>query len=154
MTWNASQTQSPTATCTFTKTPAAGFTFTQTYTETAGTAEISTYTPTAQLAQAVLKIVIVNIYPQPYDPDRGDLRILFNAGKNIISAEFDLYTSGYRLVRKVTDNEFKYSGENTLTVSAGRLKGLASGTYYFTLRGTADDGAAAMSKPETVIIIK
>ncbi len=52
-----------------------------------------------------LKIENVFIYPNPYNPDKGDLRIGIEISGNIKLIKIRIYTTGFRLIKQFIISE-------------------------------------------------
>jgi hypothetical protein len=147
----ATQTNTPTYTytATYTQTTQAAATFTQTPLPTA------TYTPTRQPQQDTLTISDVRPYPNPFNPSRqAAMGIGFNITKDCSSIKFSLYTTGFRLVRRVETDGTYYAGDNAIMLDSGNFRGLSNGVYYYYILASGADGSSHAGKAGEVVIVR
>ena len=103
---------------TFTKTPS------QTVTQTA-----TAVTPTAIVTPVNPGIGEI-IYPNPYNPGKGNLNVGFYLENQSNKVEFLVYSKGLRLVSKANLGEYP-AGFNKAEVDKKYFSNLASGIYYY-----------------------
>lgn len=138
----------PTATNTLTAVP---FTPTYTFTSTLTVVLTSTVTPVpAEGKKAEIKDV--DVYPLPFGK-KGNVYFEFTLTKSMNSVELKIYSSGYRLLKRVDVSSACVPGRKKSAVPAGEFNNLSNGTYYFVLEGNSSDGYVK-SKTEKMIILK
>ncbi|PKL91424.1 MAG: hypothetical protein CVV21_07520 [Candidatus Goldiibacteriota bacterium HGW-Goldbacteria-1] len=145
----------------------AGITFTKTATRT-GTATVTntaiytatetpvlaatfTHTPVLVNEQDELKIENVTVYPNPYTG--SGLAVMFDITKSTQSVKFSLYTGSFRLIKEAKINITPGAGNKKAEISSENFESLANGTYYCVI-SAEDGGAKAVSKINTVVIIR
>ncbi len=69
-------------------------------------------------------------YPNPYDPEHGDLNVEFNLESEATEVELAVYTKGLRLVSRTRLGAFA-AGHNRATVDRSRFKRFSAGTYFY-----------------------
>jgi len=69
------------------------------------------------------------------------------------SVELKIYSSAFRLIKKVDISSACVPGRKKSAVPAGEFGNLSNGTYYFVLEGDSD-GGFVRSKTEKLIILK
>ncbi|MBN2754876.1 MAG: cellulase family glycosylhydrolase [Candidatus Goldbacteria bacterium] len=154
-----------TATNTFTSVPlTATHTFTASYTETA-----VVFTPTYTFTSTVTvvytgtptpvptegekaEIKDVDVYPVPFD-NKGKVYFEFTLTKSMNSVELKIYSSGYRLLKRVDVSSACVPGRKKSAIAAVEFGNLANGTYYFVLEGNSAEGFVR-SRTEKMIILK
>ena len=80
-----------------------------------------------------LKIEDVVIYPNPYNPDNpdsGDLHIGLYITQACKTMKVRIYTSGFRLIKQITQTENYGVGTNDVEIQERYLKDIANGVYY------------------------
>ena len=140
-------TQSFTRTGTVTQTMTAVNTATATIIPATATVTV-TGTP---YVRAGLDISGVIAYPNPAMND-GAVTVKFAVNKHVSKIEFKLFTASYRLVLKSTQAPVCAAGEAYLNLGDGALKGLSSGTYYFSAVLYDDSGSARKAKAGTLLV--
>jgi len=145
-------TGTPTGTGTSTRTMTPSFT----QTATSSQQPTNTYTPTStrtQIENRQLKIENLVLYPNPYNPTKGDLRINILITGQLKLIKVKIYTTGFRLIKQIT-YEGDYAGEETLTIDKRYLNNLANGICYILITGINKDETIINSKPVNLIILK
>jgi hypothetical protein len=96
------------------------------------------------------------LYPNPYNPSTGQpLTLSVNINQNYDKATLKLYTSGYRLVKKIILlDEAAPAGERVFSVNAWHLSKLSSGTYYYLVEAVTDMDKIIKSKASYLIILR
>jgi len=111
---------------TWTNTPEK--TFTATFTITPAVTQQATATAT-QVPEAQAPAELIP-YPNPYNPEKGDLKILVQPSKDA-DIVVKIYTRSYRLI--IEKNFTVAAGAGTyISISGGGMKGLSNGLYFFT----------------------
>ncbi|MBP7793334.1 MAG: hypothetical protein KA120_09800 [Candidatus Goldbacteria bacterium] len=143
---------SPTITQTWTGTPPSP-TNTPTVTETV----MQTITPTqTQTGSQQSEIDDVLIFPNPYNPDKGDLKISFKVTQESKTMKVKIYTMGFRKIKEIkfTDKTYEAGKTNVLKIPEKYLKDMAAGTYYAIIIAKNSEDAEVRSNPEVLIILK
>jgi len=96
-----------------------------------------------------MEIKNIFVYPHPYNPDKGDLRIKFTVTKKADEISVKIYSASFRCVKDIKLFDAIQAGEYTAQIKSGRLKTFANGTYYFVLT----DGEIR-SKADKIIVMK
>lgn len=138
----------PTATNTLTAVP---FTPTYTFTSIPVNTFTSTVTPVPTEGKTP-EIKDVEVYPLPFGK-KGNVYFEFTLTKNMNSVELKIYSSAFRLLKRVDVSSACVPGRKKSAVAAGEFGNLANGTYYFVLEGNSSDGYVK-SKTEKMIILK
>ena len=115
----------------------------------------ATFTPTT--APTAQVYTIQNTYPIPsiYNASTGTgLTIAFTVSKDTAMVTFRLYTSGFRLVRMITETKFFPSGSDALPVEQKYLSSLSSGAYYYSIQSESMDGMKARAKTGLILIVR
>jgi hypothetical protein len=150
----------PQPTSTFTLTVTKTFSYTQTATHTStptktitGTATI-TNTVTVTPDYTVVPVTSIEpIYPNPYTPGSGGLKMDFNINKPSPKVKFRLFSIGYRLIREYEWDNLP-AGHNTEKVQDSYIDELSSGIYYYIVTYADIDGNEKRFKPKTLIILR
>ena len=144
----------PTATHTFTVSyTETAVVFTPTYTFTATVTVVFTGTPTPVATEGKkAEIKDVDVYPVPFGK-KGNVYFEFTLTKSMNSVELKIYSSGYRLLKRVDVSSACVPGRKKSAIAAGEFVNLANGTYYFVLEGNSADGYVR-SRTEKMIILK
>jgi len=122
------------------------------------TVAVITETPTVIIPTAVPtegktpEIKDVDVYPVPYGK-KGNVYFEFTLTKFVNSVELKIYSSAFRLIKKVDVSSACVQGRKKSAVPAKEFGNLANGTYYFILEGESADGFVK-SKMEKLIILK
>jgi len=150
------QTQSNTRTNTPTGT--ATFTFTQTATSSQ---QVYTTTPTFTQTQSPTMVITetggienIEVYPNPWDIGKGEIKIKFKVRKEIKEIEVRIYTVGYRMIKGIIEEGGYKVGENVIRVESKYLKNLANGIYYVIVIGKDKENKKIISKPFEIIVLK
>jgi CTP-dependent riboflavin kinase len=96
----------------------------------------------------------VVIYPNPYNSVKEDLNIKFEITQVSKIIKVQIYTAGFRMIKKITKTDNYSSGEKNLIIESKYLSGLANGTYYIIITAINNTGERVNSKPEILLIIK
>ncbi|HPD19014.1 MAG TPA: hypothetical protein PLF61_05060, partial [Candidatus Goldiibacteriota bacterium] len=136
-------TRTQTATCSHQPT----MSFTATGTITAG------FTPTDNKQIAINDVLI---YPNPYNPGKGDLKISFNLTQESKIIKVRIFTSGLRLIKYMEFQDKTYDAEktNVIEIPKKHFNEMASGAYYMIIFAKNSEGKETKSKPEVLIILK
>ncbi|MBP7792879.1 MAG: hypothetical protein KA120_07450 [Candidatus Goldbacteria bacterium] len=157
------QTVTRTVTRTFTQTNTPSFTMTVTLTRTHTATLVSTKTITQTATSTVipdekeLKIEDVVIYPNPYNPDNpdsGDLHIGFEITQACKIINVRIYTSGFRLVKQITQTGNYTVGRNVIDIESRYIKNLANGSYFVIITAINKQGKQESSKPQILIKLR
>ena len=108
-------TATPTFTCTSTAVPAASATFTMQ----------PTFTSTPE---------VVGLYPNPLDPSKYDLHVVFSAAADSPDIELKLYTVSFRLIRQAELGGAAAGVVEDKVIAGENFRGLSSGLYYYVLQ--------------------
>jgi hypothetical protein len=150
-----------TATSTYTLTPTFSGTITATCTITVKTAT-PTFTPylsptitmtPAQIQAGNPGITDVKIWPNPYNPDTGNINFGYALGQDSEETELRIYTASFRLIKEIAVADSDLAGSKTRTVDASNFSGLASGTYYILIEAE-QSGREVKSQPAIIIILR
>jgi hypothetical protein len=166
-TYTATMTYTPTNTLTQTSTNTQSFTPTETYTATLTqtqqasatltqtTLPTATYTPTRQPQQGTLTISDVRPYPDPFNPSRqAAMGIGFNITRDCSSVKFSLYTTGFRLIRRIETDGTYYAGGNVVMLDSANFITLSNGIYYYYILASGADGSGHAGKAGEVVIVR
>jgi len=117
-----------------------------------------TITPTATSTiipdEEELKVEDVVIYPNPYNPIKGDLHIGLNITQACKTMKVRIYTSGFRLVKQITQTGNYTVGRNVIDIESRYIKNLANGSYFVIITAINKQGKQENSKPEILVILK
>ena len=80
-----------------------------------------------------MEINNILVYPHPYSPDKGNLRIRFTITKKAHEISVKIYSASFRCVKDIKLFDAVQAGEYTAEIRSGKLKTFANGTYYFVL---------------------
>lgn len=80
------------------------------------------------------------IYPNPFDPQKEDLHVVFAAAADSTDVELKIYTVAFRLVRKASLGNATAGVVNDKTVMRYRLNSLSKGLYYYVLEFNSSAG--------------
>jgi hypothetical protein len=148
-------TATPTFTQTFTRTitPDATFTFTPTLSATPALPSTPTLTPTAlaTTGQPGIKVVI---YPDPIIAGKDPLNMLIAADQKPDSVKLRIYTASFRLIHEATWDSSGITGSYVVTEGADKFANLGSGSYYFVVFVTDQQGRVTRSKAGPLIILR
>ncbi|MCX8094318.1 MAG: hypothetical protein N3E50_09175, partial [Candidatus Goldbacteria bacterium] len=150
LTWTSTMTPSatPTITITNTRTSTATLLPTQTFTIT------PTATATLIPDKEVLKIENVVIYSNPYNPGSGKLKIQFDLTQRCKLIKLRIFTTGFRLIKQITQPGNYYVGENNIEIDSIYLQDLANGVYYIQLEAINMTGESIKRKPSSLVILR
>jgi hypothetical protein len=163
MTFTPTNTPTGTPTQTSTDTQTSTPTNTQTYTQTAFATATNTMTPlptatstqTREPQSGTLEITGARPYPDPFNPSRqAALGIGFNISKDCSSIKFSLYTTGFRLVRRIETDGNYYAGDNAVMMGSENFRTLATGVYYYYILATGINGNDRAGKAGEVVIVR
>ena len=146
-TWTAQPAYTATLinTPTLTRTAAASATSTRTVTASATLTRTTTpqgsatITPTCTLAVYGAAPDELTMFPNPYNPAKGDLQFLVRPAA-AADIEVKIYTKAYRLIL-VKSVKIPGAIEEVISVNASEMKGLSPGLYYITVRYIYDSGS-------------
>jgi hypothetical protein len=102
--------------------------------------------------QLVINNVV--IYPNPYNPSKGNLRIRVEIEGISKIARVKIYTMGFRMIKQVTVVGNYVQGANTIDIDSRYLMKLANGTYYIVVSMVDERGKQVNSKPQVLIVLK
>jgi hypothetical protein len=90
-------------------------------------------------------------YPNPYNPDLGDLYVLAGVAQNAKSAAISIYTDAFRLIREVP-----VSGPvlGVMVLDKKYFSGMSKGIYYFVVSAKTPDDKIRKSGIQNLIILK
>ncbi|MBP7791744.1 MAG: CIA30 family protein [Candidatus Goldbacteria bacterium] len=108
-------------------------------------------TSTSNQQPAITNVVI---YPNPYNPEKKDLKIRFEITQPSKLIKVKIYTTGYRMIKQIVYEGNYNAGENTETIKREYLKTLANGVYYIIIDVRRTEGDYLNSRPEELIILK
>jgi hypothetical protein len=148
--YTATLTVTPSFTATRTRTPT--FTSTSTLTLPPTMTVIPTLTNTVVISGQLL-INNVVIYPNPYNPNKGDLKIAFILSSNCKTIKIKIWTSGFRLIKTISYQQHN-AGENVLAIESRKLSNLANGVYYVVIEAINYNSERTTSKPQILMIIR
>jgi len=112
--------------------------------------ETPTFTPTPLPAETdKMEINNILVYPHPYSPDKGNLKIRFTITKKAHEISVKIYSASFRCVKDIKLFDAVQAGEYTAEIRSGKLKTFANGTYYFVLT----DGGAR-SRADKIIVMR
>jgi hypothetical protein len=120
--------------------------FTLTLTMTITVAITPTFTPTAMETGEI-------VYPNPYDPSKGDLNIIYNVSDSSATIKVRFYTRAFRLILE----ESLYpaaAGTNKGAISAGLMNGFANGVYFYSVFSSDKNGGEKHGVINKVIILR
>ena len=117
-----------------------------------------TITPTATSTiipdKEKLKIEDIVIYPNPYNPNKEDLRIRFEITQASKVVKVRIYAVSFRLIRQITLAGDYTVGGNRIKIDKRYLENFANGTYYLIMSVINNKGEKADGKPVVLIILK
>jgi|GEM_PF-1464380 len=159
-TYTMTSTRTATSTDTVTNTITATPSWTRTATLTITTSITATNTIIPSFTQTVIpdkgefKIEDIVIFPNPYNPTEGNLKIRFDITQGSKVIKVRIYTSGFRLIKQITmEGEYK-AGENTINIESRYLNRLANGIYYVLLVGKNREAIEERSRPVELVILR
>ena len=152
MTRTATRTWTMTATLSWTRTITT--TITNTPSITATNTVTPTFTGTVIPDKEEFKIEDVVIMPNPYNPGRSDIKIGFEITQASKVIKVRIYTSGFRLIKQITQVGNYVVGRNTIDIESRYLNNLANGAYYIIITAINNKGVSVNSKPSVLIILK
>jgi hypothetical protein len=120
--------------------------FTQTLTMTITVAVTPTFTPTAMETREI-------VYPNPYDPSKGDLNIIYNVSDQSDTVKIRIFTRAFRLV--LEENLYPTAaGINKGAIRAGFMNGFANGIYFYSVFSSDKNGNETEGIINKVIILR
>jgi hypothetical protein len=133
-------------------------TMTPSFTQTATSSQqpTNTHTPTStrtQIENRQLKIENLVLYPNPYNPTKGDLKINILITGQLKLIKVKIYTGGFRLIKQIT-YEGDYTGEEILTIDKRYLNNFANGVYHLNLAFKDKQGNEISNKILKILILK
>jgi hypothetical protein len=111
--------------------------------------------PTATMTaipDSEFRISNLEVYPNPYNPRKGDLNISFEATGHTDKIIVRIYTVSYRRIMEETEYGDFY-GRSDVSIASRKLARLANGTYYAVIAGEGN-GKRALSKPVELIVLR
>jgi hypothetical protein len=120
--------------------------FTGTLTTTVTVAITPTFTPAAMETGEI-------VYPNPYDPSKGDLNIIYSVSDSSDTIKVRFYTRAFRLILE----ESLYpsaAGINKGAISAGLMNGFANGVYFYSVFSSDKNGGEKHGIINKVIILR
>ena len=78
----------------------------------------------------------------------------FNITRDCSAITFSLYTTGFRLVRRIETDGTYYAGDNAVMIDSGNFKSLATGVYYYYILAVGSDGNEHAGKSGEVVIVR
>ncbi|MCX8094449.1 MAG: T9SS type A sorting domain-containing protein, partial [Candidatus Goldbacteria bacterium] len=171
-TFTYTSTQTPTPYYIFTDTPTPSptntetqtnltpyITFTATITITFTQTETSviilpthTYTQTPS-SKEESQIKTINIYPNPFDPRKHDMRIFLLCNNQYKTAYVKIYTKSGRLIREIIKNNDEIIN-NTIKIENINFKNLANGIYLIIITIKDETEKIVNSHIQTLIILR
>lgn len=147
-TLTASKTATVTASFSSSSTPA----FTETITATPVPVLTPSFTP-AVLQDGGFAVNDVVLFPNPYNPEKGNLYIRVNMTGRVDKIKVRMYTVSFRLIIETAPS---YTGTDTviLILPPAVLKRLSIGTYYVLVSTGSASGKKAASKPHLLVVLK
>jgi hypothetical protein len=112
-----------------------------------------TPTPT-QIINQQQTINNVVVYPDPYNPDKDNLKIKFEITQPCKTIKIKIYTTGYRLIKQITQPRNYNSGDNNIEIEGRYINKLANGVYYLIITVKNLEGKEINSKPQILVIIR
>jgi hypothetical protein len=100
------------------------------------------------------KIENIKLYPNPYNLNKGDLKIRFEITQASKEIKIKVYTTGYRLIAQVTKEGNYVVGRNVIEVESWNLRKISNGTYYIVITAINKKGESVNSKPVVLIILR
>jgi hypothetical protein len=116
----------------------------------------ATFTPTSiQMQTDNQQPVISNviIYPNPCNPGKEDLKINFELTGLCKLMKVKIYTSGFRLIKQITQMEDYDVGKNKINIERKYIEKLSNGIYYLIMEGTDVNDEKLISKPAVIVIL-
>jgi rhamnogalacturonan endolyase len=169
-TWTATATNTNTVTTTITNTATATMTRTGTNTATPSWTKTSTptmtnsatgtktatptFTETVVAEKEEFKIENIKLYPNPYNLNKGDLKIRFEITQASKEIKIKVYTTGYRLIAQVTKEGNYVVGRNVIELESWNLRKISNGTYYIVITAINKKGESVNSKPVVLIVLR
>ena len=152
-----------TRTVTSSQVPSTTFTLTNTYTNTPTATFTQTPTSSQQPTMTMTPTQIINqqqtinnvvVYPDPYNPDKDNLKIKFEITQPCKTIKIKIYTTGYRLIKQITQPRNYNSGDNNIEIEGRYINKLANGVYYLIITVKNLEGKEINSKPQILVIIR
>ena len=92
-----------------------------------------------------------NLYPCPFNPDRGDLTIVYSLDRDAADVSMCIYSKAFRLVRKISLSG-RSAGINQSRISGADLKELANDYYLYYMEINDPTGTGRGRIKELLII--
>jgi hypothetical protein len=93
------------------------------------------------------------VYPDPYRPGAGDLKLKITISKPASDLKARIYTAAFRRILEIPAGDAE-TRDVIITIPQWKFGRLAAGTYYIVISGRAGGNESAASKPAALIIIK
>ncbi len=143
MSFTATSSQLPTNSWTPTRTATASWI--QTATSTQQPIMSFTSTPISNQQPAIGNVVIC---PNPYNPEKGDLRIGLDITGEIKMIKVKIYTTGFRMIKQIVTKDY----ENGIIIKSRYIEKMANGIYYLVIEGI-DNNETKLKSPLFIFII-
>jgi M6 family metalloprotease-like protein len=155
MTVTPSRTATPSGTCTITLTVTPTYTCTLTLTVTCTFTVTATHTPTTTATSDTRPLVIDNvvIFPNPYNPAKGGLKIAADITGTAVKLSVRIYTAAYRLVIK-EDESGSFTKGHVITVPQEKTAHFAAGIYYVAFEAEANDSGRFRARLQPLVILR
>jgi hypothetical protein len=145
----------PGATFTFTATPSSTPTLTQSPTAQPSNTDTPSPVPSSTVTVQPTETSVPaapGIYPNPVDPKKDDLHVVFTAGTDSTDVEFKIYTVSFRLVRRVSLGSAVAGVVNDKTVMRYYFNSLSKGLYYYVLQFNTSAGVKYSKISEVLVV--
>jgi len=100
-----------------------------------------------------LEIKDVKIWPNPYDPNVGNIHIGYTLTQGVDEVDLRLYTAAFRRIMTIKLSGSDTGGEKVETSNGSNFNTLANGSYYFILTAK-QSGKQVKSQAAVIIILK
>ena len=78
----------------------------------------------------------------------------FNITRDCSSVKFSLYTTGFRLIRRIETDGTYYAGGNVVMLDSANFITLSNGIYYYYILASGADGSGHAGKAGEVVIVR
>jgi subtilase family serine protease len=92
------------------------------------------------------------IYPNPLDPGKSGLSIMFNFASYSDNVVMEVYTVAFRKVKSISMGSAA-AGENTVTLEGVKFMNMSNGIYYYIITAKTDSGTLR-GKTDCLVILK